>query len=210
MEQGNTKVLATVYGPRQASAKDGNDEDLIINCQYSAATFSTGERKHRPGADMKTQEMTIHLQNALVAAIKTELYPKSEINIFVEVIQSDGGNYCTAVNAATLALIDAGIAISEYICACSSSIANGDTPLIDVSNLEEITGGPVLTVAALPNSEKIAFMEMSQRFHLEELPHVLRAVMNGCKEVKNIMDKAVHEHLKEIGAASEWYSLRMK
>lgn len=49
------------------------------------ATFSTGERKRRPRGDRKSQEMTIHLREALTAAIKTELYPKSQIDIFLEV-----------------------------------------------------------------------------------------------------------------------------
>lgn len=51
------------------------------------ATFSTGERKNRPRGDRKSQEMTIHLQQALGAAIKTELYPKSQVDIFIEVLQ---------------------------------------------------------------------------------------------------------------------------
>lgn len=51
------------------------------------ATFSTGERKNRPRGDRKSQEMTIHLRQALSAAIKSELYPKSQIDIFIEVLQ---------------------------------------------------------------------------------------------------------------------------
>lgn len=49
------------------------------------AVFSTGERKTRPRGDRKSQEMSIHLKQALSAAIKTELYPKSQIDIFIEV-----------------------------------------------------------------------------------------------------------------------------
>lgn len=49
------------------------------------AVFSTGERKRRPRGDRKSQEMSIHLRQALVAAIRTELYPRSQLDIFVEV-----------------------------------------------------------------------------------------------------------------------------
>lgn len=49
------------------------------------AVFSTGERKKRPRGDRKSQEMSIHLGQALSAAIKSELYPRSQIDIFVEV-----------------------------------------------------------------------------------------------------------------------------
>ena len=51
------------------------------------AVFSTGERKKRPRGDRKSQEMSIHLRQTFEAAIKTELYPRSQIDIFVEVLQ---------------------------------------------------------------------------------------------------------------------------
>lgn len=171
------------------------------------ATFSTGERKNRPRGDRKSQEMTIHLRQALSAAIKTELYPKSQIDIYIEVLQADGGNYCAAINAATLALVDAGICLKEYVCACTASLANGDIPLMDVSHLEEVSGGPTLTVASLPDSGKIAFMEMSQRFHLDQLSKVIDRAVMGCKDIKNILDKAVREHLTQLGSAGDWGSI---
>lgn len=61
-------------------------DEALVNCQYSMATFSTGERKRRPRGDRKSQEISMHLRQALVAAIRTELYPRSQIDIFVEVI----------------------------------------------------------------------------------------------------------------------------
>ncbi|XP_001869459.2 exosome complex component RRP41 [Culex quinquefasciatus] len=203
VEQGNTKVLAAVYGPHQAPAKKSNHEECVVNCQYSMATFSTGERKKRPRGDRKSQEMTIHLQQALSAAIKTDLHPKSQIDVYIEVLMADGGNYCASVNAATLALIDAGICLKEYVCACTASLA-GKVPLMDVSNLEEMSGGPTLTVASLPNSGKIAFMEMSQRFHLDHLPNVLETALQGCREVQKIIDQAVRDHVTQLGQAGDW------
>lgn len=204
IEQGNTKVLAAVYGPHQAAARRMNTEDVVVNCQFSMATFSTGERKNRPRGDRKSQEMTIHLQQTLTAAIMTELYPRSQIDIYIEMLQSDGGNFCSAINAATLALVDAGICLKEYVTACTASLANGDVPLMDVSHVEEVSGGPTLTVATLPTSGKIAFMEMSQRFHLDSLPKVLETATQGCKEVSSIIDAAVRDHLLQTGSTSEW------
>lgn len=53
------------------------------------AVFSTGERKKRPRGDRKSTEMSMHLRQALSAAIKSELYPRSQIDIFVEVRFTD-------------------------------------------------------------------------------------------------------------------------
>lgn len=49
------------------------------------ATFSRSERKRRP-RDNKSAELTLHLKQAMATAIKTDLYPKSQIDIFVQVM----------------------------------------------------------------------------------------------------------------------------
>lgn len=66
------------------------------------------------------------------------------------------------------------------------------------------TGGATLSVASLPSSNKIAFMEMSQRFHLDHLPKVLDHALQGCQQIMSILDKAVREHLALVGSASDW------
>lgn len=114
------------------------------------------------------------------------------------------GIYSACVNAATLALIDAGIPIKEYVCACTASLANNDIPMLDISYQEEIMGGPTLTVAALPISGKIVLMEMSQRFHLDHLQKVLEKALQGCRDIKLILDEAVKLHVRDVGCSTGW------
>ncbi|KAF6038136.1 EXOSC4 [Bugula neritina] len=162
IEQGNTKVLATVYGPHEvtgAKSKALHDR-VLVNCQYSMATFSTGERKRRPRGDRKSIEMTLHMQQTFEAAILTQLYPKSQIDIFVEVLQSDGGNYCASINAATLALIDAGIPMKDIVCACSASFMK-ETAVVDINHLEETHAGTEIVMAILPKTEQIVFLQIN-------------------------------------------------
>ena len=47
-----------------------------------------------------------------------ELYPKSEININIHILESDGSIITTILNAATLALMDAGISMRDMYCFC--------------------------------------------------------------------------------------------
>ncbi|XP_049789830.1 exosome complex component RRP41 [Schistocerca nitens] len=206
LEQGNTKVLAAVYGPHEirGSKTKAMHDQVYVNCQYSMATFSTGERKRRPRGDRKSQEMTQHLRQALQAAIKTELYPRSQIDVFVEVLQADGGNYCVCVNAATLALIDAGIPMKEYMISCSATLASNNKPMVDISHVEEISGGCNLTIAALPISGQIAVMEMSQRFHIDSFHEVVECALEGCREIHRILNAQVIEHVQTAGVASNW------
>jgi len=205
LEQGNTKVLAAVYGPHEmrGSRLKPLFDKVVVNCQYSMAVFSTGERKRRPRGDRKSMEMSQHLKQTFEATIKTELYPRSQIDIFVEVLQADGGNYCACVNAATLALIDAGIPLKDYVSACTASLV-ADTPLVDVSSLEATTGGPELTVAAHPKSGQIVLLEMSHRFHLDHLSQVMDVALAGCRDIYTILDKVVRKHVSVTGASLGW------
>ena len=72
------------------------------------AVFATSERRKRPHGDKKTTELSVHLEKVLASVIRVELFPWSQIDIFVDVLHADGSNFPAAINAATLALIDAG------------------------------------------------------------------------------------------------------
>lgn len=87
---GKEAVFVVCVQPRQlfqirGSRSKALHDKALVNCQYSMATFSTGERKRRPRGDRKSQEMTMHLRQAFQAAIRVEVYPRSQIDIFVEV-----------------------------------------------------------------------------------------------------------------------------
>ena len=200
VELGNTRVLAAVYGPheiRGARSKAKHDR-AVINCQYSMATFSTSERKRRPRGDYRSLEITGNLRQVFENAILTELYPHSQIDIFVEVLQSDGSNYSACVNAATLALIHAGIPIKDVVCACSASLIN-DQSLVDVNYLEESVGsGPMLTIALLPKTKQIVSMESSGRMHVTSVQKVMDAAITGCQEVLQVMKASILSQIKNL------------
>jgi exosome complex component RRP41 len=71
---------------------------------------------------------------------------------------------------------------------------------VDVSSLESSTGGPELTVAALPKSGEIVLLEMSQRFHLDHLEKVMDVALQGCKDIHSILDLVVLKHVKQSEA----------
>jgi len=54
VEMGNTKVLVAVYGPREVRHRGkavSNQDHAVLNCEYSMATFSSGERRRRTRGD---------------------------------------------------------------------------------------------------------------------------------------------------------------
>lgn len=73
------------------------------------------------------------IQQTFEAAINTKLHPRSQIDICVQIIQSDGSLLATAINASTFALVDAGIPMIDFVCACSVGYLDG-TPLLGTLN----------------------------------------------------------------------------
>ena len=61
------------------------------------APFSTSERRKRRPGDRRSLEITMALKQTFESVIMTHLYPRSQIDIFVPVIQADGGASTTDV-----------------------------------------------------------------------------------------------------------------
>lgn len=58
-----------------------------------------------------------------------------------------------------------------------------------------------MTIAALPRStddeRKIAFVEMSQKFFLNDLNKIFDCALQGCEKIQQILDQAIREHANE-------------
>ena len=111
-------------------------------------------------------------------------------------LQADGGTYAACVNAATLAVLDAGIPMRDFVCACSAGFVDG-TALADLSHVEEAAGGPQLALALLPASGQIALLEMDARLHEDHLEQVLEAAARASRDVHTVLDRVVRQHVQE-------------
>ncbi len=196
IQMGNTKVLAAVYGPRDARS-GANDAKLVLNVQYSERRRGRGGggKRDRRGLEAQTQ-----LKQSLEAAVKCELYPRSRIDVFLEVLQADGGEFCACVNAASLALVDAGVPMRDVVCAATASIVDEDA-IADVSGYE---GGAELALAMLPKSGEIVLLEMTRRFHLDHLDKVMEAAENACKKIYETLEAEIRKHVAKEAAKLGW------
>lgn len=55
------------------------------------ASFSTGEHKKKSKGNRRQTELSLVIQQVFEAAIITELAPRSQIDIYLQVLQADGG-----------------------------------------------------------------------------------------------------------------------
>ena len=147
----------------------------------------------------RTLEMQSTVANALAASLHTHLFPHSQISISLHVLSQDGSLLAALINAATLACVDAGIPMTDYVAACtagstSTYAANdeGADPLLDLNHQEE-QELPGLTVATLGESDRVAVLVCESRVQVSRLEGMLAVGVDGCKQVREILDRVVRE-----------------
>ncbi|XP_063866836.1 uncharacterized protein LOC135103866 [Scylla paramamosain] len=195
IEMGNTKVLAAVYGPREVrSLSKQNLDECVIQCEMSRIAACQGERVRRP-RDQRTRALSLQIAGVFHAAIRKTKYPGSQIDIYVQVLQADGGVTSACINASTLALIHAGVELVDYVVSCTASI-NKTTPMLDVTQQESASGCEV-TVSILPNKGSVVSLDCAHTLHLDQLDEVVDLAMEGCQQVYKAMSQEVETYLQD-------------
>lgn len=142
------------------------------------------------------QEVGAAIRQTFEPVIMTQLYPRSEIFINVQVLSADGGILPTAINATTLALIDAGISLLDYVTSVSIGL-HLTQPLLDLSAPEE-ADLPTLVVASLPASGKITLAQMETRLHVDRFEEMLLLGTEACAVLKDEMEGVVKRRTGEV------------
>lgn len=151
----------------------------------------------------RTTEMQNTIASAFQSTLFTHLYPHSTITITLHILSQDGSLLAACLNAATLALIDAGVPMSDYIVACTSGLTppsgNKDSsdPLLDLNGTEE-QELPFLTVATLGAGEKVSVLVMESRVQVGRLEGMLAVGVDGCKQIREILDGVVRKQGKIV------------
>ncbi|BBH04984.1 3'-5'-exoribonuclease family protein, partial [Prunus dulcis] len=114
-EFGNTKVIVSVFGPRESKKAMMYSDIGRLNCNVSYATFATPVRGQ--GSDHK--EFSSMLHKALEGAIILETFPKTTVDVFALVLESGGSDLPVVISCASLALADAGIMMYDLVTSVS-------------------------------------------------------------------------------------------
>ncbi|KAK7757050.1 Exosome non-catalytic core component [Diatrype stigma] len=144
-------------------------------------------------------ELQATISKALAANLHTHLYPRSTIAIGLHVLSQDGSLLAALINAATLALVDAGIPMTDYLVACtagstSSYAANdeGADPLVDLNTQEE-QELPFLTLATLGATDRVSVLVCESRVQVSRLEGMMAAAASACVDLRKFLDGVVRE-----------------
>jgi len=193
---GDTVAICAVYGPRTLHPQHlQNPAKGILRVNYDLMSFSVGERK-KPGPSRRSTEISKVTELALLPAIDLESFPNTVVDVQIYIIQADAGTRTAGINAASLALAQAGVPMKDLICSVALGKMDKDI-VVDVDkeeeDFEEGEGATDIPTARLGKSGRITLLQLDGKIQPEKMKDVFNLSKEACRKIYDVQKKALKE-----------------
>ncbi|XP_050203825.1 exosome complex component RRP41-like [Mercurialis annua] len=187
-EFGNTKVIVSVFGPRESKKAMMYSDVGRLNCNVSYTTFSTSVRGQ--GSDHK--EFSSMLHKALEGAIMLESFPKTTVDVFALVLESGGSDLSVVISCASLALADAGIMMYDLVAGVSVSCL-GKNLVIDPVFQEERNQDGSLMITCMPSRYEVTQLTVTGEWSAAKVNEAMQLCLDACSKLAIVMRSCLTE-----------------
>lgn len=219
VQMGLTSVMCAVIGPVDCARRSDELSDralLEVNVRIAPFASSSGDRRVVLSSDRRIIEQSANIKNALEASLMLHLFPKTRIILDITILADDGGRLSACINAATCALIDAGLPMKDLVCSCSAGLVTGagssadgleDIQLLDLNQREISTysneaSAIYLPCAIMPQRGTVVLAQCESRLSsVDVFEKVLHAAMEGCQLVFKVMEACIRERAAKLVAS---------
>ncbi len=197
---GDTVAIAAVYGPRQLHPQHmQNPATGILRVNYDLLSFSVSDRK-KPGHSRRSQEISKVTEQALLPVLDLKEFKNTVVDVQIYILQADSGTRTAGINAASMALADAGIPMRDLV--CSVAVGKQDKELIvdltkEEEDFEEGEGATDFAVAKVANSDEYTLLQLDGKIQPEVVKEVLKLANDSCKEIYEFQKKTLKESIEK-------------
>ncbi|XP_024887612.1 exosome complex component MTR3-like [Temnothorax curvispinosus] len=200
IEMGDTKVICSVFDPREVPNKTGYCVQGELFCEFKFAPFSHRKRKlHQQDAEEK--EYSSILQRALEPAVCLQEFPNFQVDVYATVLDNGGSALAAAIMAASLALANAGVPMFGLVTASTVGICDR-TYLVDPTDAEEnfcstkaVPGTPddhgIIVQAALPQHGQISEMFVIGSIDMDTIERSMDLLNDTHKDICPILEQCL-------------------
>ncbi len=197
IEHGKNKIVAAVYGPRELHPRHLAQSDrALLRVTYRMATFSVSDRK-RPAPSRREHEISMVLRQALEPLLFLKMYPRAAIDVFIMVLEADGGSRCASATVASLALADAGIPMRGLVAGCAAGKIDGKIA-VDLNDIEDKIGEADIPLAMSPDRGEITLLQMDGKLTAAEFAQALSMAENGIHRIQEMQKTVLLEKYAQI------------
>jgi len=196
---GKTVAYAAVYGPRELHPKFMQDPQRgKLRCTYNMMAFSGSGDRVRPGPSRRSKEIGLVTEKALYPVLDLEEFPKTVVDVFIELLQTDAGTRCAGICAASMALADAGFKMKDLVCAVSGGVV-GQTTVVDLDYSEEASeeGATDIPIAVMPRTGEVTLLQLDGEVSKEQLQEAIAMAKEACKEIYKVQQEALRAKYQE-------------
>ncbi|HLC31271.1 MAG TPA: exosome complex exonuclease Rrp41 [Candidatus Nanoarchaeia archaeon] len=193
---GKTIAIAAVYGPRLLHPQHMQDPaGAVLRCNYDLLSFSVSDRK-KPGPSRRSQEISKVTEWALSPAVDLSQFPNTVIDVQIYILQADAGTRTAGINAASLALAQAGIPMRDLV--CSVALGKLDKELVvDLTKEEEDQhdgeGATDFAIAKIANSDEFTLLQLDGKIAPEQVNEVMVLAKKAAEQIYEVQKKALKE-----------------
>ncbi|OYT36524.1 exosome complex exonuclease Rrp41 [Candidatus Pacearchaeota archaeon ex4484_71] len=196
---GDTVAIAAVYGPKKMHPQHQQDPSKgKLRCTYNMLSFSVSDRI-RPGLNRRSTEIGKITEWALDPVLDLSKFPNMVVDVHIHITQADAGTRCAGINAASMALAQAGLPMKDLV----TSVAMGKldrTIVVDLTKEEEDWEegeGPTDIPLSMTKDGKITHLQLDGKISPSQLKEAIDLSRKACAEVYEIQKKALKEAIEK-------------
>jgi exosome complex component RRP41 len=148
------------------------------------------EDRKKPGPDRRSHEISKIISEALTHVVFTEYFPRTSIDVFIEVLQANAGTRCAGLTAASVALADAGVPMRDLVASCAAGKI-AETMVVDLGKEEDNCGQADIPLGYVPRTGEIVLLQMDGDLTYEQFNKGINMAIDGCKKVYEVQRDAL-------------------
>ncbi|XP_030855620.1 exosome complex component RRP46 [Strongylocentrotus purpuratus] len=186
--QGDTSVMAAVYGPGDVKPNKALMDKATVTVTYKPKIGISGVRE-------KALERMI--RNTCETVLLTTLFPRSSVDIIVQEIQDAGALLACSINAACLAMINAGIPMKCTVAASCCMMGKDEELIMDPTKEQTKDAECVLTSAIDSSAHSLIASSMQGSCSVEQYHKLMSVCQKACDKVFEFYREAMERTLSK-------------
>lgn len=196
VEQGRTKIVAAVYGPRQAGERGQQSAEGFLALDLTFAPFSQRSAS-KEDSDKRALLYSSILQRTLESVVLLDRYSKMVFDVSILVLEDDGAVLTAALVGASLAFTDAKVEMRDIAAGATVHLCGPSGPvLLDCEGDEERAlpeGSAVLHLGLCPARQKLCLLHSAGPLP----PDAFERMMALAKDTAETVGKEMRRSLEE-------------
>ncbi len=136
LSHGDTAVLSGVLGPGDVRAAKERPDRATVEVSYRPRAGQSG---------VEDRARDDFVRSACASAVLASSHPRTVVHVSLQQLEDDGGELACCVNAACLALVDAGVAMRFLFASVTCAITDDGEIVVDPDGKECASAACVMT-----------------------------------------------------------------